>query len=150
MTEKEKHEERAHAINADIKQRQQTVDDFAAYRVKLENQANPDKVKQIKITVSHPTVPESKKLTQEDVWGKWDEEAFKKLSDGMIIAKNGQTCPIWNDRVPYKSVTVVGPAELEADIRYWLEYVHGGESVSKRKLTQNGKMVALRSNYMCW
>ena len=39
-TEKEKHEERAAAINADLKQRQETVDCFAAYREKLRRQKN--------------------------------------------------------------------------------------------------------------
>jgi len=39
-TEKEKHEERAFAINTDLKQRQETVNCFAAYREKLRRQKN--------------------------------------------------------------------------------------------------------------
>lgn len=43
MTEKEKHEIRAHAINDSIKQRQQMVDDFADYIKKLEAQPSRKK-----------------------------------------------------------------------------------------------------------
>jgi hypothetical protein len=91
----------------------------------------------IKITVSHPTVPEAKKLTKDDVWGKWDEVANKKIDNGMLVAYGcGEhaSCPIWGDIIPYKSVTVVGPIEQEQEIRYWLEYVHGGGSVAARKV----------------
>ncbi len=38
MTEKEKHEIRAHAINKGIDERQESVDDFAEYMEKLRNQ----------------------------------------------------------------------------------------------------------------
>jgi hypothetical protein len=116
---------------------------------------------QIEITVSHPTVPEAKQLTKDDVWGKYDEINHRRIDDGMLVARGygsyftgkphfNPICPIWGDELPYKSVTVVGPIEQEQEIRYWLEYVHGGGSVSKRKVVEDGKKVALRSDYMCW
>lgn len=58
-------------------------------------------------------------------------------------------CPVWGDRLPYKSITViVDEADLNAAIRS-CEYVHGGGAVSKTKKLSNGK-VAVRANYMCW
>lgn len=105
----------------------------------------------ITMTVSTPTVPEAKKLTKEDVWGKWDDNTHKRLSEGMIVAQTDQICPIWRDKVPYKSVTVICSPEQETEVRYWLEYVHGGNSVSRWKEIKQGKekKIALRSNYMC-
>jgi len=103
----------------------------------------------IQIGVSLPTVPESTKITKEDVWGKFDERTHKKLSNGMIVARSEEQCPIFKDKIPYKSVTVVGPASIEMDIVYWLEWVHGANSVSRTKKLPGNK-IAIRSNYMCW
>lgn len=92
-------------------------------------------------------------LTKDDVWGKVDLEQHKKLSEGMIVARGGAeedvVCPIFKDRLPYKSVTVVCMESEMIEVTYWLEYVHGGESVSKHKKLPGGKM-ALRSDYQCW
>jgi hypothetical protein len=87
------------------------------------------------------------KLTKEDVWGKYDDKAHK-LSNGMIIARGEEKCPIFKDKLPYKSVTVVCKPEEEEEVCYWLDYVHGG-GISKRKVLEDGK-IAIRSNYMCW
>lgn len=129
----------------------------------------------LKIVVSNPTVPEAKNLTKEDVWGKWENHV--RVSNGMLVAQGygpvsdyftqsdkdkltaiiPEICPIWNDVLGYKSVTVICLPCQEEEVRYWLEYVHGGNSVRGRKLIrgeaygfQAGELVALRSAYQCW
>ena len=87
-------------------------------------------------------------LTKEDVWGKFDEN-FNLIDKGMIVARHEETCPVFNDEVPYKSVTVVCDIEQENDVTDWLSYVHGGDCVSMRKDLKDRK-VALRSDYQCW
>ena len=100
------------------------------------------------INVNNPTVPEAKVLTQEDVWGKLDEN-YNRISSGMIVARTDEVCPIFKDKVPYKSVTVVCNSSQVNEVIYWLEYVHGGDSVSKVRALPDGK-AAIRSDYQCW
>jgi hypothetical protein len=88
------------------------------------------------------------KLKMEDVWGKYDEEKHEMIHYGMIVARAEVKCPIFKDKLPYKSVTVVCNPEEEGEVEYWLSYVHGG-GVSKRKELKDGK-IALRSDYQCW
>ena len=90
-------------------------------------------------------------LTQKDVWGKWSDDR-KLLSRGMIVAQGVPSgisvdekkkiqdkikvpdwCPVWHDLLGDKSVTVICTKEQEDEVRYWLEYVQGGGSVSMRK-----------------
>jgi len=89
--------------------------------------------------VLNPTVPKAKKVTKEDVWEK----------GGMIVARSDEICPVWRDVLPYKSVTAICNKIQQEEVIYWLEYVYGGESISKIKELSNDK-VAIRSNYMCW
>ena len=114
---------------------------------------------EIRCFINAPTGEESGKLTKEDVWGRFDEN-YKMIDNGMVVARGLPSgyesesdlptiCPIWNEKLPYKSVTVVTDQALVDDVIYWLEYVHGGGSVSKMKKI-NGDKVAIRSNYMCW
>ena len=103
----------------------------------------------ITIIVKEPTVPKAQEYTKEDVFGTYNQKTFEKISNGMVVASSGQTCPIFKDKVPYKSVTVICPKDKVEQVIYWLEYVHGGDSVSKRKDLPDGK-VALRSDYRCW
>lgn len=88
------------------------------------------------------------KLTKEDVWGSFDEN-HKKLSDGMIVARSEDNCPVWKDKIPFKSVTVVCTVEQQAEVTYWLGYVHGADSVSRVRGIGDGK-IAIRSDYQCW
>ena len=79
---------------------------------------------------------------------------IKWIHHGMLVATSHEdglpsVCPIWKDKLPYKSVTIVCEPSIEEEVIYWLEYVHGGGSVSRRKKLDNGK-IALRSNYQCW
>jgi hypothetical protein len=113
----------------------------------------------IMIQVKHPMVPEAKKLTKDDVFGHYDEKLMKRTSEGMVVCcgyldaktlhPKKTRCPIFKDFIPYKSVTVVCKAEQEQEVIYWLEYVHGGNSVSGRKELKDGR-IALRSDYQCW
>ena len=97
--------------------------------------------------VSESSHAPAKKITMDDVWGKY--VGVKLISNGMIVARSDEICPIWKDKLPYKSVTVVCKKKDEDEVIYWLEYVHGADCVSRRKELPKGK-VALRSNYMCW
>ena len=80
------------------------------------------------------------------------DDRFRWLSvnidDGMVVAKSDDRCPIWNDILPYKSVTVVCKEEDFNDVIFWLAYVHGGEYSKTKKLPQN--KIAIRSNYQAW
>lgn len=106
-------------------------------------------IRNISMFVSGPSGDEPDSLTKEDVWGEFDHESLTKLSDGMIVARTDEQCPHFEDTVPYKSVTVVCEANQEQEVHYWLEYVHGGNSVSMRKELPNNQ-IALRSDYQCW
>lgn len=102
-------------------------------------------------------------LTKDDIWGTFDDN-YNLVDTGMIIAqgtpedsdiaidflaKRPRVCPVWGDKLPYKSVTVVcHESEVDA-VMYWLEYVHGGGSVQDSTDLPHG-MVAIRSDYMCW
>lgn len=55
----------------------------------------------------------------------------------------------WGDTIPYKSVTVISDSKQEDEVSYWLEFVHGGDSISNRKELNDGR-IALRSDYQCW
>jgi len=115
--------------------------------------------------VLEPTSAPAQKLTQEDVWGKYEESHWKggipnttwipgrRKSKGMIVASSvkgySDVCPVWHDKIPYKSVTIICDKQQEGDCEYWLEYVHGGGSVTRRKELSKGK-VALRSDYQAW
>lgn len=103
----------------------------------------------ITIGIKSPTVPEAKKITQEDVWGIWSERPMKKVTDGMIVSRSNQTCLVFGDVVPYKSVTVICQSNQFDEVKYWLEYVHGGDCISKTKTLADDK-IAIRSDYQCW
>lgn len=98
-------------------------------------------------------------ITKECVWGKV-EDYVKRIDWGMIVAKGysnsyegkkeiPQVCPIWEDELGYKDVTVVCDEGVSSDVIYWLEYVHGANSVTALKEIEGGK-VAIRSEYQCW
>lgn len=89
------------------------------------------------------------KLTKEDVWGKYDEKTHSMLTNGMIVARTKEKCPIFKDIVPFKSVTVVCDEKDQNEVSYWLSYVHGGDCIEMTKSLPGGK-IAIRSNYMCW
>ena len=107
----------------------------------------------LSVIVSCPTQPKAKKLTQEDVGGTHDPKAHQSLSAGLVITRHGQTCPIFHDVVPLKTVTVTCKPDEVREVVYWLEFVHGGNSVPKihKKATWKGTdgQGALRSDYQC-
>lgn len=104
----------------------------------------------MKIEILNPTVTAFKtKLTKDDVFGTFDHETYTRTSDGMIVARGGETCPIFGDVVSYKSETLVCEANQEAEVVYWASYVKGGGCISNRKVLPDGR-IALRVNYMCW
>lgn len=123
----------------------------------------------ITIIVSEPTHEPAQSITMEDVWGTFDKD-WNRVSPGMIVARgfpepDGRfttqeeydkataelpaVCPVWFDRLPYKSVTVICPTEQEDEVSYWLEFCHGANCIEKVRRLENGKS-AIRSNYMCW
>ena len=101
------------------------------------------------VVINYPNGEKPKKLTQEDVWGEFDIYKGKRISNGMVVARYKDICPIFNDEVPYKSVTVVCPKSQYDEVVYWLEYVHGGDCVSITKELDDLR-IAIRSDYQCW
>jgi hypothetical protein len=99
------------------------------------------------ITTSYSNNPGTK-LTKDDVWGKYNHETHTLETQGLIVARGG-ICPIFGDEIPYKSVTVVCTEEQLNDVEYWLDYVHGANSLEKIAELENGEL-AIRSNYMAW
>ena len=93
--------------------------------------------------------PEGFTLGKEDVWGEFHEITYEKLSDGMIVARTDEICPIFGDKVPFKSVTVVCDKEQYDEVEYWLMYVHGGGCVQAERDLPDGR-IAIRSDYQCW
>lgn len=93
--------------------------------------------------------PAKKRLTMDDVWGKEDNKTHVRSGSKIIVANQHEKCPIWNDIVDYKSVTMVCDLTDESEVAYWLEYVLGPDCISRRKQI-NDKQVALRGDYMCW
>lgn len=102
----------------------------------------------IKMIINGPTKNKPFKLTKEDVWGEFDTN-YNQVSKGMMVAMHKDICPYFADVIPYKSYTFVCNIEQEEEVTYWLEYVHGGNSISNRKVIEDGK-VALRTDYKCW
>jgi len=108
--------------------------------------------------VLEPTSAPAQKLTQEDVWGRFEEDEYgipiKMIDIGKLVATSADNdlptvCPVWHDKLPHKSVTAICDKKDENDCEYWLEFVHGGGSVSRRKELPNGK-IAFRSDYQAW
>lgn len=93
--------------------------------------------------------PEWVTLTKEDVWGEYDHTQGKRTSEGMIIARHEEVCPVFGDVVPPKSVTVICNAEQQNEVEYWLEFVHGCNCVVMTQDMPNNQ-IAIRSDYMCW
>ena len=106
-----------------------------------------------------------KALTKDDVWGTFDKD-YNLVSRGMIVAQGfggekkdlkdwekklqvKSVCPIWKDKLPYKSVTIVCDESQADEVMYWLHYVHGGDCIVGDTKLPGGKM-AIRSQYMCW
>ena len=114
----------------------------------------------LKVTVLEPTFPEAKDVTMEDVLGRWSED-HQKIHDGMVVADHNlggfdkkwcqskALCPIFKDFVGYKSLTVVCDASIREEVAYWLEYVHGGDSIQMVRELEDGR-VAFRSDYQAW
>lgn len=92
--------------------------------------------------------------TKEEVWGIVKEGT--RLTVGKLVAASHSggmlglptTCPIFGDKLPYKSVTAVCTAEEAPWVIHWLEYVNGGGCVNQARALPDGR-VALRSDYMC-
>ena len=102
----------------------------------------------LEVVVLDPTFPEATDITQEDVWGKWLNPQTK-VHNGMVAAKTGDKCPVWGDKVPYKSVTVICASDLREQVAYWLEFVHGSDCIANVCDLDNGR-VAFRSDYQAW
>ena len=79
---------------------------------------------------------------------RWQEDMVWVVKTPYLAAAQGETCPVWGDVVPYKSVTVVVPRKDEADAEYCLACHHGGHW-SRRKDLGRG-FIAIRSDYQCW
>jgi hypothetical protein len=79
---------------------------------------------------------------------RWKADMCWVFRAPYVAARHDEKCPVWGDMVPYKSVTVVVPADEEDDAAYCLSMAHGG-GYSRRKVLDGGR-VALRSDYAAW
>jgi len=79
---------------------------------------------------------------------RWQADMCWALKTPYRVAATDDVCPVWGDRVPYKSVTVIVPADEEDDAAYCLSMAHGG-GYSRRRVLDDGR-VALRSDYQAW
>lgn len=104
---------------------------------------------EVQVIINSPNGEKPEKLTQEDVWGEYDINNGERISRGMIVARSGEICPVFNDKIPYKSVTVICPKNQYDEVAYWLEFVHGGDCVSMTKELDDLR-IAIRSDYQCW
>ena len=87
-------------------------------------------------------------LTEEDVWGVFNKDRTRRISNGMIIAREDEICPIWSDKVEWRSDTILCRKEHLEDVLYWTDFMNGADNVIKQ--TDVGENhVAIRTMYMC-
>jgi hypothetical protein len=79
---------------------------------------------------------------------RWQADMTWALKAPYRVAATDDVCPVWGDRVPYKSVTVIVEASEEDAATYCLACAHGG-GYSRRLVLADGR-VALRSDYQAW
>tara|TARA_R100001594_G_scaffold150378_1_gene211304 strand:- start:132 stop:419 length:288 start_codon:yes stop_codon:yes gene_type:complete len=79
---------------------------------------------------------------------RWKEDMIWVFKKPYLVAQQHETCPVWGDKVPFKSVTVVIPEDEEKDAVVCLACAHGG-GWSRRKAVGAG-LIALRSDYQAW
>ncbi len=87
------------------------------------------------------------KLSRDDVFGKHKFQDGKLIGreGGLVVATEGQKCPVFKDVLPQKAVTIVGLEKDFEEIEYWLEYIKGRGCITKEH-TQDGH-IALRAEY---
>jgi hypothetical protein len=74
--------------------------------------------------------------------------------------QDNDVCPVWGDRLQWKSVTVIVPADEEGDATLCLACAHGGGHDALEYLPTGTKLrdgtvitvdsVAIRSSYQAW
>ncbi len=79
---------------------------------------------------------------------RWEADMCWVFKAPHVVGNCEQVCPVWGDKLPYKSVTVTVSLEDEEAAAYCLESAHGGQW-TRRKVHSDGT-VSLRSNYVCW
>ena len=98
------------------------------------------------LTESGPLAPMKCTITE---YGKTRVETHMVSSwTKMGPDDQGDVCPVWGDIVPWKSLTVIVPPELENAATYCLACMHGA-GYSRRKVLEDGR-VAFRSDYAAW
>ena len=60
-----------------------------------------------------------------------------------------KVCPIFKDKIGYKSFTLIVDKKKQDDAEYWCRYIHGADSISNTMDLKNDK-VAIRSDYQAW
>jgi hypothetical protein len=104
----------------------------------------------VAISVSEPTRPPAKKLTEEEFHRMMREQQAQAPVDGApfrhfvaVSETFGRTSR------QYKSLEFLVSKELMMDAFYWCEFFHGGDSIVSHKFLPGG-MVAVYSEYKCW
>ncbi len=95
------------------------------------------------VTVIVKTVLDTK--TAEE---RWKEDMCWVFKAPYLAGDSEQVCPVWGDKIPYKSATIIVPADEEDAATYCLACAHGGD-YARRKVLGDGR-IAIRSDYMAW
>lgn len=89
-------------------------------------------------------------VVHSDVFGKY--EGLTRIDNGMVVAygelHEPVKCPIFDDILPYKSVTVVCKKEQLQGVLQHLMNAHGGGHRYERELPDGH--IAIRSDYQAW
>lgn len=99
----------------------------------------------------HFTIPNfvvASGITKDDVWGVYDE-SYNRIKEGMVIARTGQRCVVYDEILPFKSVVIKCKKDQYSAVAFWIEYVHGFECIQGTLENADGT-VYIRSDYMCW
>ena len=105
------------------------------------------------------------KIQLKDVYGEFSSDFSELINPGMIAARQidphinsglkeqldkcyKTICPVWHDKLQYKSKTIICKPEEEDEVIYWITYVEGGLP-TERKVLDNGR-IALRADYQAW
>lgn len=103
----------------------------------------------ITITVLTPTTKSDSAVTRWEKNRMWVFEDPYRVAVGRSYPESkNDICPVWGDRMPWKSVTVIVPADEEDDAAFCLACAHGS-GYSNRKVLEDGR-IALRSDYTAW
>lgn len=121
-------------------------------------------------SVNSPTIekPNSNQITQNDLFGKNHPIGERGK---YVFAVSGEPMGVYHGTTPFKARIVIVPIENFDEAKYWLEYVYGGDCITKWDRVQidksynkvselevsdlsdqsnNGNHIVILAEYQCW